>query len=57
MPRPRRIEGYAIVSEDGMLANAAGIMPDSLKFDADLDFFERGLDGVDVVVQPTPQHR
>jgi hypothetical protein len=26
MPHPRRIEGYAIVSEDGMLANAAGIM-------------------------------
>jgi hypothetical protein len=23
---PRRIEGYAIVSEDGMLANAAGII-------------------------------
>ena len=25
---PRRIEGYAIVSEAGMIANAAGIMPD-----------------------------
>src|SRR5450759_3986335 len=44
-----RIEGYAIVSEDGMVANAAGIMPDSLKFEADKVFFERGLDGVDVV--------
>jgi dihydrofolate reductase len=50
MPRPRRIEGYAIVSEDGMVANAVGIMPDSLKFEADQRFFERGLDGVDVVV-------
>src|ERR1700680_4171223 len=50
MARPRRIEGYAIVSEDGMLANAAGIMPDSLKFEADQHFFERGLDGLDVVV-------
>src|ERR1700731_2256418 len=50
MPCPRRIEGYAIVSEDGMLANAAGIMPDSLKFEADQHFFERRLDGVDVVV-------
>src|SRR5580692_411460 len=50
MPRPRRIEGYAIVSEDGMVANAAGIMPASLKFSADQQFFERGLDGVDVVV-------
>lgn len=45
-----RIEGYAIISEDGMLANAAGIMPDSLKFEADKIFFEKGLDGVDVVV-------
>src|SRR5262245_66225062 len=50
MKVPSRIEGYAIVSEDGMLANAAGIMPDSLKFEADKAFFERGLDGVDVVV-------
>src|SRR5262245_5489393 len=33
-----------------MIANAAGIMPSALKFDADQQFFERGLDGVDVVV-------
>jgi dihydrofolate reductase len=45
-----RIEGYAIISEDGMLANSARIMPDSLKFEADARFFERGLDAVDVVV-------
>ncbi len=50
MSHPRRIAGYAIVSEDGMLANDAGIMPGSLKFEADRQFFERGLDGVDVVV-------
>jgi dihydrofolate reductase len=56
IPRHRRIEGYAIVSEDGMLANAAGIMPDSLKFDADQHFFERGLDGVDVVVHGRHSH-
>jgi dihydrofolate reductase len=48
--RTGSIEGYAIVSEDGMLADAAGIMPDSLKFDADQRFFEQGLDAVDVVV-------
>ena len=41
MPHPHRIEGYAIVSEDGMLANAAGIMPDSLQFEADKHFFEQ----------------
>src|ERR1700687_4571977 len=56
MPRPRRIEGYAIVSEDGMLANAAGIMPDPLKFAADRRFFEVGLDGVDVVVDERRSH-
>jgi dihydrofolate reductase len=50
MPRPRRIEGYAIVSEEGMIANADGIMPDSLKFEADRQFFERGLEEVNVVV-------
>jgi dihydrofolate reductase len=55
-PRTRRIEGYAIVSEDGMLANAAGTMPDSLKFEADKTFFERGLDGVDVVVHGRHSH-
>jgi len=54
--RPRRIEGYAIVSADGMLANAAGIMPDSLMFEADRRFFERGLDGVDVVVHGRHSH-
>ena len=56
MPHPRRIEGYAIVSEDGMLADAAGIMPDSLKFEADKRFFERGLDGVDVVIHGRHSH-
>jgi hypothetical protein len=56
MPHPRRIEGYAIVSEDGMLANAAGIMPDSLRFEADRHFFERGLDGVDVAVHGRHSH-
>ncbi|MGP0090348.1 MAG: dihydrofolate reductase family protein [Xanthobacteraceae bacterium] len=49
MPYPRRIVGYAIVSEDGMLANAAGVMPDSLKFEADQRFFEQQLDSVDAV--------
>ncbi len=53
---PKRIEGYAIVSEDGMLANSAGVMPDSLKFEADQAFFERGLDGVDVVVHGRHSH-
>ena len=39
-----------------MLANAAGIMPDQLKFEADQQFFERGLNGVDVVVHGRHSH-
>jgi len=50
VPLSVRIEGYAVVSEDGMLADAQGIMPDSLKVEADQRFFERKLDEVDVVV-------
>ena len=48
--RPGRIEGYAIVSEDGMLADNQRVMPKSLMFEADQRFFERGLDAVDVIV-------
>jgi dihydrofolate reductase len=49
-PRAGHIEGYAIISEDGMLATAARIMPASLQFEADQHFFEHGLDAADVVV-------
>jgi dihydrofolate reductase len=45
-----QIEGYAIISEDGMLADADRVMPDSLKFKADYEFFEAALDAVDLVV-------
>jgi dihydrofolate reductase len=44
------IAGYAIVSADGMLADASRIMPQSLMFKADQEFFEHALDGVDLVV-------
>src|SRR5258708_37640401 len=39
-----------------MLANAAGIMPDELKFKADQHFFEQGLDGVEAVVHGRRSH-
>jgi hypothetical protein len=39
MNAPSRIEGYAIVSDNGMIATAKGAMPRALKFDADQDFF------------------
>ena len=44
------IEAYAIVSEDGMLADAAGVIPPALHIEADQHFFESGLDAVDVAV-------
>ncbi len=47
---PPRIEGYAIVSADGMLADAKGIMPPELINAADQRFFEHGLDAADAVV-------
>jgi dihydrofolate reductase len=56
MPRPYRIEGYAIVSADGMLANAEGVMPDALKIEADQQFFARGLDATDAVVHGCHSH-
>ncbi len=45
-----RIEGYVIVSADGMLADANGMMPASLKFAGDQSFFESALDRVDLIV-------
>ena len=50
------IQGYAIVSADGMLANAAGRMPESLKFAADQRFFEDALNHMDVVVHGRHSH-
>jgi dihydrofolate reductase len=44
MSRPFRIEGYAIVSADGMIANAEGVMPDALKIEADQRLFHASLD-------------
>jgi dihydrofolate reductase len=45
-----RVEGYAIVSADGMLADANRHMPDSIKIDADQKFFHGSLDHVAAVV-------
>lgn len=44
MARPDRIEGLAIVSADGMIADARGIQPDALKLEADQRFFHARLD-------------
>ena len=45
-----RIEGYVIVSADGMLANAGRVMPDQLKFEGDKQFFTVALDRADLIV-------
>jgi hypothetical protein len=45
-----RIEGYVIVSAEGMLANAAHVMPDELKFKGDKRFFTEALDRADLIV-------
>ncbi len=42
-----RIEGYVIVSADGMLADARNVMPDELKFEGDKAFFTAALDRAD----------
>lgn len=45
-----RIDGYVIVSADGMLANAQNVMPDELKFEGDKQFFTAALDRADLIV-------
>jgi dihydrofolate reductase len=62
---PLRIDGYVIVSADGMLADAAHVMPDELKFEGDKQFFTAALDRADLIVhgrnsyedQPNSPHR
>jgi dihydrofolate reductase len=46
----QRIEGYAIVSADGMIADAKGEMPDSLHYNADQHYLQSGLDGAAAVI-------
>jgi hypothetical protein len=55
MPVPR-IDGYVIVSADGMLADSSGVMPDALKFEGDKQFFTAALDAVDLIVHGRHSH-
>lgn len=50
MARPDRIEGLAIVSTDGMIADAEGTQPEALKLDADQRFFHAELDAATALV-------
>jgi hypothetical protein len=56
MRGPFRIEGYAIACLDGAIADATGLMPDSLKLEADQRFFEKVLDRAAVVVHGRMSH-
>ncbi len=50
------IDGYVIVSADGMLANADRAMPDELKFEGDKKFFTAALDCADLIVHGRNSH-
>jgi hypothetical protein len=56
MPGPTRIEGFAIVSEDGMLADAERRIPPSLVVEADQKFFHGSLEHAAVVVHGRHSH-
>lgn len=51
-----RVVGYAIVSADGMIADAAGQMPASIVNAADQHFFAAALDAADVIVHGRNSH-
>jgi dihydrofolate reductase len=51
-----RFEGCAIVSADGMLADASGNQPPELIVEADKRFFEEKLDGADLIVHGRNSH-
>jgi dihydrofolate reductase len=52
----RRIEGYVIVSADGMLADGKGQMPASIRNDADQHFFQASLDRAAAIVHGRHSH-
>jgi len=52
----RRIEGYVIVSADGMLADAKGVIPESIRNDADQRFFQDSLDQASAIVHGRHSH-
>jgi len=51
-----RIVGYVIVSGDGMIADANGVMPDAIRNDADQKYFQAGLDQVAAIVHGRHSH-
>ena len=56
MPTSIRIEGLAIVSSNGMIADSNCVMPNSLKLEADQEFFETSLDAAALLVHGRKSH-
>ena len=56
MIRSHRIEGYAIVSADGMIADGNGVIPATIRNDADQRFFQSELDRAAVLVHGRRSH-
>ncbi len=56
MPGAFRYEGYAIVSADGMIADADGRMPPALQNPADARFLSEALDRAAVLVHGRHSH-
>ncbi len=56
MTDPTSIEGFAIISEDGMLADADRHIPPALVVEADQKFFHDNLERAAVVVQGRHSH-
>ena len=50
------IEGYAIVSADGMIADRNHVMPEGLKIEADARLFTDALDIAAIVVHGRNSH-
>ncbi|NIX77776.1 hypothetical protein [Microvirga terricola] len=51
------IHGYAIISDDDRIADAAGRMPDILRNDADWAYFQQELDAADLTVLGRAGHQ
>ena len=49
-------KGYAIISADGWIADAAGAMPDALRIEADWVHFQNALDAADVTLMGRHTH-
>lgn len=51
-----RIEGFAIVSSNGMIADCDCLMPNALKFDADQEFLDASLDRAALLIHGRKSH-